>query len=170
MILPGESTVEYNGNRFKIVHRGGDRYIINGSQRELKISHQGKIYHIVHDGVGYNLFVRRVEANIYEITIKHYQIRVKLEDERTKLMSMFVRRDIVSDRIMEVRAPMPGLVIGINVKKGDYVKEGSELLILEAMKMENRVLAASNGVVTSIFIEKGKIVEKEQILLTIESK
>ena len=60
---------------------------------------------------------------------------------------------------------MPGLVLDILVKVGDEVKKGDPLMILEAMKMENILKSASDGVIKKINVEKKQAVEKGQVLI-----
>lgn len=67
----------------------------------------------------------------------------------------------------EVRSPMPGNILKVNVNPGDTVKEGQQLMILEAMKMENEILAPSDGRITSIAVAKGSTVESGSLLCTI---
>ncbi len=68
----------------------------------------------------------------------------------------------------KVVSPMPGTIIGVNVAEGDTVKEGQVVMILEAMKMENDIVAACDGKVTSIKVKKGDTVESNDVLLTIQ--
>ncbi len=63
---------------------------------------------------------------------------------------------------------MPGTILSINVKEGDEVKAGDVLLILEAMKMENEILAPIDGKVTSIGTTKGASVNTGDKLVVIE--
>ena len=58
-----------------------------------------------------------------------------------------------------VDSPMPGNILKVNVTAGQAVKEGDVLLILEAMKMENDIIAPKNGTVTQVLVEKGAAVE-----------
>ena len=67
-----------------------------------------------------------------------------------------------------IHAPMPGIIIGLNVKEGDDVKEGETVLILEAMKMENSIKCPKDGVVKSVLVEKGLAVEKNKLLIELE--
>ena len=67
-----------------------------------------------------------------------------------------------------VKAPMPGLVLDILVEAGQSVNKGDNLLILEAMKMENIIKASGNGVVKNININKKDAVEKNQLLIEME--
>ncbi|MDY6787452.1 MAG: acetyl-CoA carboxylase biotin carboxyl carrier protein subunit [candidate division WOR-3 bacterium] len=65
-----------------------------------------------------------------------------------------------------LRAVIPGTVLDIEVSPGDSVKEGDCLLILEAMKMRNRIYAERDGVIKSINVKPGERVPKDHILLT----
>jgi biotin carboxyl carrier protein len=66
-----------------------------------------------------------------------------------------------------VTAPIPGVVLGINVNVGDNVKKGQVLMILEAMKMENEIVAPSDGQVSSINITKGASVNAGDVLVSL---
>lgn len=67
-----------------------------------------------------------------------------------------------------VEAPMPGKIMEVKVKAGDAVKEDDELLVLEAMKMENLIYAPASGTVKEIKVTAGQNVETDQVLLVIE--
>jgi len=67
----------------------------------------------------------------------------------------------------ELTASMPGQIRAVNVSEGDTVTKGQTLLVLEAMKMEIRVQAPRDGVVSSISVKVGETVEREQILIEI---
>lgn len=58
-----------------------------------------------------------------------------------------------------VEAPMPGNVLSVQVKVGDQVKEDQVLIVLEAMKMENEIVAPKNGVITAVYVEKGTTID-----------
>ena len=66
-----------------------------------------------------------------------------------------------------VDAPMPGNILRVNVAAGQTVKEGDVLVILEAMKMENEIMAPKNGTVTQVLVEKGAVVETGAPLVVI---
>ena len=66
-----------------------------------------------------------------------------------------------------VPAPMAGIVLSISKNIGDAVKKGDILVILEAMKMENEILAPCDGVVKAIHVSSNESVESNQPLLTI---
>ena len=78
------------------------------------------------------------------------------------------RRGAGHDHASELAAPMPGQVRGVNVSQGDAVTKGQTLLVLEAMKMEIRIQAPFDGVVSTISVKVGQTVEREQILVKMD--
>ena len=67
-----------------------------------------------------------------------------------------------------VEAPMPGKIVEIKVKAGDTVKEDDELVVLEAMKMENLIYATTGGTVKEVKVVAGQNVVTSQVILIIE--
>lgn len=67
----------------------------------------------------------------------------------------------------QVASPMPGTILNVLVKAGDTVKEGQNLMVLEAMKMENEILAPVGGVVAQLNVSKGATVNTGDILAVI---
>lgn len=65
-------------------------------------------------------------------------------------------------------APMPGLIVRVNVKEGELVRAGQGLVVMEAMKMENELRATSAGVVHRVLVSAGDAVEKGALLLEME--
>ncbi len=68
----------------------------------------------------------------------------------------------------DIKAPMPGLILNVNVEEGQEVEEGETLLILEAMKMENAIGAPKNGTVKSINVKSNGTVEKGELMIEME--
>lgn len=66
-----------------------------------------------------------------------------------------------------VTSPMPGNILAVNVNVGDTVSEGQVLMILEAMKMENEIMAPKAGKVVSVAVQKGATVETGTLLCVI---
>jgi biotin carboxyl carrier protein len=67
----------------------------------------------------------------------------------------------------EIKAPMAGTILSVNVSPGQNVTQGDTLIVLEAMKMENEIVAPADGVVGEIFVNPNDRVESDQVLLTI---
>jgi pyruvate carboxylase subunit B len=93
---------------------------------------------------------------------------VEVLDERTlHIRSLTSNGD--RPRVSPVlKAPMPGLVLRVQVEAGQSVAAGAGLVVLEAMKMENELKAAAPGVVKAVRVQPGEAVEKGQVLLEFE--
>ena len=96
------------------------------------------------------------------------EVAVQAVDARTQLLERMgmSQAGVTQDR--EVRAPMPGKVLSVQVQAGDEVEEGAALLILEAMKMENVIRSPRAGKVAAVGVVAGKAVEKGESLVTYE--
>ncbi|MFT5723358.1 MAG: biotin carboxyl carrier protein [Bacteroidia bacterium] len=93
---------------------------------------------------------------------------VQVEDEFDHLLSKMGIDKTASEKVSEVKSPMPGLVLAINVKIGDIVEAGDPLMVLEAMKMENVIAAPNEGVIAKIEVKTQDKVDKNQVLLRFE--
>lgn len=67
-----------------------------------------------------------------------------------------------------VQSPLPGIILDLKCKVGDSVKKGQTLMILEAMKMENNILANTNGTISQVLVNKGDSVLEGADLVVIE--
>lgn len=85
---------------------------------------------------------------------------------RTKLTKNYrERKAYTPPNLKQSLAFIPGTIAGINVKKGDKVKSGQIMMLIEAMKMQNQVKAPFNGVVKEIYVEVGQVVAKNFVMM-----
>lgn len=105
------------------------------------------------------------ENGTVRLRIGAHTYTVQLQDDRSRLMHT-LGLDKAAAKVKEVKAPMPGMVLNILVKPGDVVKKNDPLLVLEAMKMENLIKAPGDATVSTIHAEKGKAVDKGQLLVS----
>ncbi len=107
------------------------------------------------DGTQFPLIHHR-NGTVHEITVGGATLQVEIIDP------LALKRRRREDEMGEggvVKALMPGRIVRFFVKKGDVVKKGAPLLILEAMKMENEIQCPVDGTVDAIFVEAGATVE-----------
>ena len=76
-------------------------------------------------------------------------------------------RPVVAGNAEAVKSPLPGTVMSITVKVGDVVKSGDKVGVLEAMKMENEIMAPNDGTVGTVNVAKGQSVQSGATLLTL---
>ncbi len=115
------------------------------------------------------VFGVRVGATAWEIHHRGRTFRVEVADERSWRMRR-VRSDGTSPAAGRepLRAPMPGLVLRVDVEEGQGVSEGQGLLIVEAMKMENELRARAAGRVRRVHVTAGESVGRGDILIEFE--
>ncbi len=101
----------------------------------------------------------------YVLDVDGFRHEVLTLDERTRAIRDLSAKSEVDAGPSPLKAPMPGLVVRINVKIGDAVEAGQALVVVEAMKMENELRAASAGVVTAIRVTEGMAVDKGALLI-----
>jgi len=93
---------------------------------------------------------------------------VETIDERAKSVRQLVGSRVVHPPDGSVRAPMPGLVLRVEVEEGQAVVAGTGLVVLEAMKMENEIRSPSAGIVRRILVSQGQAVDKGAALVELE--
>ena len=111
-------------------------------------------FHILHQNRSYTAEVLDMNVADKTVTLKingHLHV-VQLKDRFDLLLEKMGMSSAASAKVNNLKAPMPGLIVGIAVQPGDSVGKGDSLLILEAMKMENNLKAPGDGVVKSIRI------------------
>ena len=124
-------------------------------------------YHVLHDGVAYHTELDSADFNNKKLTliINGNKYELTIEDGYDQLVKQMGLSIGGSQKLSNVKAPMPGLVLDILVETDQAVSKGDALLILEAMKMENVLKAEGDGVVKSIEVTKGTAVDKGQIII-----
>ncbi len=131
---------------------------------------KGKKYHLLENNQSYQGEI--VDANFnkrtYAVKINGSVYDVSIENQLDQLIKNMGFSTGSSKNVKLVKAPMPGVVLGVSVEVGQTVLEDDSLLILEAMKMESTLVSPSNGVVKTIAVSSGDTVEKGQLLIEFE--
>ncbi len=108
------------------------------------------------------------EAKTFTIKVNGELFSFTAKDRFDLLLEELGMDDALTNKVDDLKAPMPGLVLDVLVKAGDTVAEGDQLLILEAMKMENVLKATSEGLIKNINIQKGDNVQKNDVMIEFE--
>ena len=132
-------------------------------------SHGGKKekIHVIQNNKSYSAELLEVDFIQKKYTVKVngsiYKIEIETQlGQLIKEMGLSLGSTSVEDEIL---APMPGIILEVNVNEGDEVKKGDFLCVLEAMKMENALTSPRDGVIKSVNIAKGETVDKGKLLI-----
>jgi biotin carboxyl carrier protein len=104
----------------------------------------------------------------YTLWLDGYRFEVEAIDERTRAIRELAGATSGPTGPAPLKAPMPGLIVRINVVVGDQVQAGQGLVVMEAMKMENELRATAAGRVKTVLAQPGTPVEKGALLIELE--
>ena len=109
-------------------------------------------------------------SRTYNIRLRGNSYKIKLQnklDQQIEEMGLSLGNKATTSM---VDAPMPGLVLSVLVKEGDHVEEGDGLLVLEAMKMENKIVAPRSGIIKAVHVTASQTVDKGIVLIEFEEE
>jgi len=142
------------------------------------------------NGNEYDVAVNSIEGNIADVTVNGAAYKVEMENTPAPQAAAPAARPTVAAPAVQtpavsapqpaavpakaasgtgkaVTSPLPGVIIEVSVKVGDAVKEGQQVAVLEAMKMENTIEASVSGTITAIHVNKGDSVLEGAPVVTI---
>ncbi len=127
---------------------------------------QGR-YHLLHEGRSYSaeLISADYATKTFVLKLNGQLLELQAKDRFDLLLDKLGMSDVASNKINELKAPMPGLIVAIRVEAGQSVQKGDPLMVLEAMKMENILKAPGDGIVGSIKVSLRDNVNKGQVLI-----
>jgi biotin carboxyl carrier protein len=124
-------------------------------------------FNCIHGHRSLNVVVSETESanKKLKLSIDGEIFSIEIKDELDQLIKEMGLGAIVNKPLENIKAPMPGLVLEINVTEGQSVFEGDKILILEAMKMENSIVIPANATIKKILVLKGQAVERGQVMV-----
>lgn len=165
-----EFVVSLNGEKKRIDFISNSKVIFEGEELDFEVIE-----------VTNNVFFLRIGEKIFNFTCVHennenivlfsqsvkYELTVRslLQEKANELLTS----KLSTHHHLEVKAPMPGMILKLKKQKGDEVNHGEAVMILEAMKMENEIRSAAKGIIKDIFVKEGSAVEKGAVLFSIEN-
>lgn len=113
----------------------------------------------------YQVSVEAIVADTAFVKVNGQSYEVKVPESREAVSGSLSPNQMTSQTELAHRAgsicsPLPGVILSLNVKQGDSVKRGQKLAVLEAMKMENDILATADGTVKEVFVQVGDSVRQ----------
>ena len=129
------------------------------------------------NGKEYEVAVNKMEDTLAEVEVNGTSYKVELEKKEEEPVAPKIQRPVASSAPKAastgasgtaIKSPLPGIIVGINVKVGDAVKRGQTVVTLEAMKMENAIQATQDGVVASVDVAEGDSVLEGVALVTLK--
>ncbi len=152
--VQGGHDVQYNGATYAVrsTWEFGQPIFsgtINGEQVFIQVLREGQAYHLSHGGS---------------------QVDVRIVTPKVAELLKYMPNKPPADLSKYLLSPMPGLLVSVAVKEGDIVNAGQELAVLEAMKMENTLLAACDGIVAKILHKPGANLAVDDIIMEFEKE
>ncbi len=161
-------TVAVDGEEFLVAIEDGTVLTVNGEGcSPVSVEQTSRCqYSVLFGGVAVTIAASGSAGRFEAFTeARLHQVQVASERERFRKQLRAASHGPVRT---EVRAPMPALVVKVEVQEGDSVREGQGLVILEAMKMENEIKAHAAGDVKKIFVTAGEAVEKDELMILLD--
>ena len=145
------------------------RLILDDENSRVELSPLGKenLYSFLLNNQSYELFIQK-NKDVYSVSLNGRKYEFELEDEKTRFLRSLIKTEQGQTGKVEMKAPMPGLIVKINVSEGQTVATGDALFIIEAMKMENEIRSHQAGTVSKIFKQERDSVDKDTVVMVIE--
>lgn len=165
-----EFLVECFNNKYSIsIKKVGEKFLIKINDQEFIIDAlfiEEDLLSLIIDGKSYEVSIEKNKDGVYNLYFYNDFFKVNIEDIHSNQRRKKSKETTLSSK--KIVAPMAGRILKIPVKKGELIKEGDVLAIIEAMKMQNEIKADFKGRIADIFIKEGESVSPLQPLIRIE--
>jgi biotin carboxyl carrier protein len=131
----------------------------------LKIN--SRAFHVLYANKSYNAELIDFDNDQKTCSVKvgNTIYSMQMTNQFDELLHRLGMDNLNTAKVSEIKAPMPGLVLRILAGEGEEVKKGGNLLVLEAMKMENIIKAPADVIIKSVKVKDGDKVEKNQVMM-----
>jgi biotin carboxyl carrier protein len=153
--------IEKKGEQWQLLNKNATVDVLQTDTQSWHVLYNNKTY-LVHL-IEYDKTTKQVKVSINNKTTS-FTIKTELDN----LLHSLGLDKINVQKMQDLKAPMPGLIVDVKVKEGQAVQQGDPLLVLEAMKMENVIKATGSATVKSIKVNAKDKVEKNTILIEFE--
>lgn len=154
-----DQTYEIEINSESEISVDGNHYVV-----DLQSLSGQSVYSLILDGKSYEAFLNHTKSGI-EVMLHGQRYMVDVEDERTRRLREVSGALAIHTGEIQLKAPMPGLIISIPVEEGQEVSKGENLIVLESMKMQNELKSPREAKVTDVRVRPGDNVDQNQVLI-----
>lgn len=157
------------GKKFAVRNPFSDELRINGHKQDVKIydDEEGFTF-IEYKNKKYLAEITDKNQNKYTVLLNGLSYTFTIESPISYRRRKYLEKYKQINKLEVITAPMPGKVVELLVEENAHVKEGEAILILEAMKMQNEIIAVVAGKIKKIHVKAGDAVTKDEVLLEIE--
>jgi glutaconyl-CoA/methylmalonyl-CoA decarboxylase subunit gamma len=156
-------------NKYVIRDPFSEELKINGHKKEIKIFENEEGFTFIEfNNKKYLAEITDKSQNRYTVLLNGVSYSFTIESPISYRRRKYLEKYKQHNKIEIVTAPMPGKIIELLVEESSHVKEGEAILILEAMKMQNEIIAQVTGKIKKISVKAGDSVTKDDILMEIE--
>ena len=137
-----------------------------------------KEYKFKINGSLYNVSINSLQKDTAEVVVngREYIVNIEPVEKNQKSNQSAGSSELPKEEpgttsknaIRNIKSPLPGIIVEINVKPGDSVKKGQKIAVIEAMKMENEITADCDGVVSEIKVKVGDSVLEGAVISTMQ--
>lgn len=155
------------GATTRVVELAPDGVTVDGDRVDVDFARieGGPVRSLVVDGRSHRLSAARPAAERWDLHLRGRRMTASVVDERTRAIREMTGAGAAPSGPRPIVAPMPGMVVRIDVSEGDVIRAGQGVVIVEAMKMENELTSSADAIVTRILVAEGEAVDKDQTLV-----
>lgn len=166
-------TIQINENEYEaaILNNDSNEILINGKPKKIELLSKidENVWSVSIDNTVSIVEFDYDPSGDAKVFIDGFQFDVKINDPLRLQLKKFIKAKDSEGKsgITKIKAPMPGLIVKVLCKEGDKVQKGDNIVIIEAMKMENAMKSPVDGTISKIFVKEAEAVEKDFVLIEI---
>lgn len=146
-----------------------DSYTHDGKDLKIEVETTADGFSMMKvNGISYPVEIVSQHQNEYELLVNGVSYFYSLETPFSLKRQKLIAEKANESTVIRLKAPMPGKILEVLVKTGDIVKAGDTLVVLEAMKMQNAILASTKGIIKKVLVKEGDTTSKSDLLIELE--
>ena len=157
-----------NDTTFEVVINEDSYVTVDGQRHEIdfRVVGNGPLYSLLIGGNSYEGHIESTDDG-WQILHKGDLYMVEIEDERSQRLMSLGKAGVLTKGDYYLKAPMPGLVVSVPVKKGQMISQGDILIILESMKMQNELKSPLDGTVLRLQVNPADTIQQDEVMLVL---